>query len=168
MTLVDLYRFIKSDIKSIAGNNFIRMIYCLHFNMQLRLILNYRIGRYLHCNRNFLNTIIISFLKKRQIRNYGCDISYNSKIGKQIKFPHPTGIVIGNNCEIGDGVMIWQNVTLGSLGRKEKKYPILKNRVKVYSGSVLVGDITIGENAIIGAMTYVNKSVKPNTVYFER
>lgn len=168
MRLIDFYTLIKSDINLIGGNTFVKKLLSMCFNMQLRLILNYRLGNYLHLNRNFVYSIIIMYLKRRQISSYGCDISYFSKIGKHIRLPHPLGITIGSGCEIGDNVMIWQNVTLGSLGKKEKKYPKLKNGVKIYTNSVIVGDIVIGKNSVIGAMSFVNKSIKANTIFYGR
>lgn len=166
MRITEFYSLIKSDINFIAGTSFIKKLLALSFNMQLKLILNYRFGNYLHQNRNYFFSIIISYLKKRQISRYGCDISYFSKIGKHIRFPHPLGIVIGNDCIIGNNVIIWQNVTIGSSGKELKKYPNIEDGVKIFTNSVIVGDITIGQNSIIGAMSFINKSVKSNSVNY--
>ena len=166
MRITEFYTLIKSDISFIAGTSFLKIFLGLCFSMQLRLILNYRLGNYLHQNRNYFFTIIINYLKKRQISCYGCDISYFSKIGKHIRFPHPLGIVIGNNCLVGNNVTIWQNVTIGSSENEVKKYPKVEDGVKIFTNSVIIGNIVIGQNSIIGAMSFINKSVKSNSVSY--
>ena len=105
-----------------------------------------------------LLSILSSFgLKKRQIKKYSCDISYKAQIGKNISFPHPIGIVIGEGSVIEDNVMIWQNVTIGSHGKKDKEmtYPVIRSGVKLYSGCQLLGSIEIGRNAKVGAGSIV-------------
>jgi serine O-acetyltransferase len=130
--------------------------------MSFRFLLNYRIGHYLHQRRNILNNLLIMWLKKRQIKSYASDISYEAILGKNVRFPHPIGIVIGVGAVIEDNVKIWQNVTLGSDGQSNKKYPTIKINSKLYSNAQIIGGVTIGENAIIGASSVVTKDVPPN------
>jgi serine O-acetyltransferase len=130
--------------------------------MSFRILLNYRIGHYLHQRRNILNNILIMWLKKRQLKSYALDISYEAILGKNIRFPHPIGIVIGLGAVIEDNVKIWHNATLGSHGRSNKKYPTIKSNTKIYSNAQIIGGVTIGENAIIGASSVVIKDVPPN------
>ena len=73
------------------------------------------------------------------------------------------GTVIHTATIIGDGCTINQNVTIGrNFG--DKKVPIIGNNVYIGAGSVVFGEITIGDNAIIGSNSVVNKSVPPNTI----
>ena len=66
------------------------------------------------------------------------------------------GIVIGETCEIGDDVTLYQGVTLGGTGKeKGKRHPTIGNNVLVASGAKVLGSITIGENSKIGAGSVV-------------
>ena len=76
-------------------------------------------------------------------------------------FPHPIGIVISPNAKIGKNCTIFQNVTIGSW---KGKSPIVGDNVKIFANSVIFGEISIGNNVIIGAGSVVNKSVPENAV----
>ncbi len=84
----------------------------------------------------------------------GCEIY--SELGKNIKIFH-RGIVINDNAIIGDGVKFHGNNCIGNNG-KNNKAPTVGKNVDVGVGSVLIGDITIANEIIIGANTMVNKS----------
>jgi serine O-acetyltransferase len=60
---------------------------------------------------------------------------------------------------------IYQNVTLGA---KNDKYPSIRNNVTIYPGTVIVGNIEIGENAVIGALSFVDKSVEKSDIFHSR
>lgn len=79
-------------------------------------------------------------------------------------FPHPIGIVIGEGVNIGYNCTIYQNVTIGLKSSSDKNYPRIGNNVKVYANSIIIGDIEIGDNCIIGASTVVTQSIPPNSV----
>lgn len=157
-----LLNIVINDLNNYGNKSFIHKILCFFFNMSFRLTLNYRIGHYLSHRRNIINNIIILWLKKRQIKRYACDISYQSKIGIGIRFPHPLGIVIGIGAVVKDNVMIWQNVTLGSVGKSELCYPTIENNVKLYSSCQILGSVIIGENAKVGASSLVLIDVPKN------
>ncbi|MBC6369212.1 hypothetical protein DDT91_20660 [Algoriphagus sp. AK58] len=93
-----------------------------------------------------------------------CQIDYSAVIGRNVKFAHPIGIVIGKNVIIGNNVKIWQNVTFGSHGKNalKKNYPVIKDNVRIFAGAKIIGGITIGENATIGANSVVNIDVPAN------
>lgn len=160
--MVKLLSIIKSDLISYQAKNPLSVFLTFFFNMSFRLVLNYRIGHYLHINRNPLFSLLILWLKKRQIKKYGCDISYQCNIGINIKFPHPLGIVIGNGAIIKNNVMIWQNVTLGSIGNENKSYPTIENNVKLYANSQILGNITVSENAKVGASSVLLTDLPEN------
>lgn len=80
-------------------------------------------------------------------------------------FPHPVGIVISKDAKIGTECRIYQNVTIGKKnGLNNEKAPVIGNKVKIYPNSVIIGDITIGDNAIIGAGSVVIHDVPKNSV----
>jgi serine O-acetyltransferase len=97
-------------------------------------------------------------------RATGIDIHPGATIGQGFFIDHGTGVVIGGTAIVGDGVTIYQGVTLGgtSLQRK-KRHPTICDNVVVGSGAAVLGDITIGENVKIGANSVVVKDVPPNS-----
>jgi len=143
-----------------------KIIQQLLFNQTFKLLLNHRIGNKLAKSRNKFLVLLSRFFKNRQWYKWGCDIKYQVVIGKGVKFWHPTGVVIGHGTVIGNDVQIWQNVTIGEHGKPDapKKYPLIKDGARIYAGAVIMGDITIGENAIIGANAVVNIDVPDNCI----
>jgi len=97
----------------------------------------------------------------------GIEIHPAAKIGKNLFIDHGMGVVIGESSEIGDDVTIYHGVTLGGISPSEnsesqrniKRHPTLKNNVIVGSSAQVLGPITIGEFARIGANTVVLKDV---------
>jgi serine O-acetyltransferase len=94
----------------------------------------------------------------------GIEIHPGAKIGEGFFVDHGMGVVIGETSEIGENVAIYQGVTLGGTSLlKKKRHPTLGNDVVVGAGSKLIGAITIGEGAKIGAGSVVVTSVPPHT-----
>lgn len=86
----------------------------------------------------------------------GIEIHPGATIGRRLFIDHGMGIVIGETCEIGDDVTLYQGVTLGGTGKeKGKRHPTIGNNVLVASGAKVLGSITIGENSKIGAGSVV-------------
>ncbi len=93
----------------------------------------------------------------RRCRNiYGVELPYTVALGRRVVIEHQGGIVIHGACRIGDDCIIRQNCTLGirSLDRLQDA-PVLAERVNVGAGAVLLGAITIGAGAQIGANAVV-------------
>lgn len=93
----------------------------------------------------------------------GIEIHPGAKIGRRFFIDHGMGVVIGETCEIGDDVMLYQGVTLGGTGKeKGKRHPTLEDNVLVATGAKVLGSIRIGENSKIGAGSVVLKPVPAN------
>ncbi|WP_336636341.1 serine O-acetyltransferase EpsC [Lysinibacillus fusiformis] len=93
----------------------------------------------------------------------GIEIHPGAKIGRRFFIDHGMGVVIGETCEIGDNVTLYQGVTLGGTGKeKGKRHPTLEDNVLVATGAKVLGSITVGENSKIGAGSVVLKEVPPN------
>ena len=97
----------------------------------------------------------------------GIDIHPGAKIGRHLFIDHGF-TVIGETAEIGDNVTIYQCVTLGGTdpanGVPGKRHPTLRDGVIVGSGAQILGPITVGERARIGANAVVTKDVQPGAV----
>lgn len=94
----------------------------------------------------------------------GIEIHPGAVIGQRLFIDHGMGVVIGETCEIGDNVTIYQGVTLGGTGKeKGKRHPTVEDNVLIATGAKVLGSFTIGENARIGAGSVVLKEVPPNS-----
>lgn len=95
-------------------------------------------------------------------RRSGNFVSPKSSVSPSVRFPHPTGIVIGEGVVCEAGVTIFQNVTLGgarSGDQAARNYPVIENNAVVFAGAVVVGRVTIGRDAVIGANSVVLSSI---------
>lgn len=90
----------------------------------------------------------------------GIEIHPGARIGRRFFIDHGMGVVIGETAEIGDDVLLYQNVTLGGTGfYKGKRHPTIGDHVVVGSGAKVLGNITIGNHVKIGAGSVVVHSV---------
>ncbi|NUQ61452.1 MAG: serine acetyltransferase [Pirellulales bacterium] len=104
----------------------------------------------------------------------GIDIHPGAKIGKYFFIDHGTGVVIGETCDIGDWVKLYQGVTLGALSfpkdaegklvRGIKRHPTIEDRVVIYANAtVLGGETVLGHDSVIGSSVWLTQSVAPHT-----
>ncbi|MCA1012886.1 serine O-acetyltransferase [Halobacillus halophilus] len=94
----------------------------------------------------------------------GIEIHPGAKIGRRFFIDHGMGVVIGETCEIGDNVTLFQGVTLGGTGKeKGKRHPTLLDNSLVATGAKVLGSITIGENSKVGAGSVVLHDVPHNS-----
>lgn len=104
----------------------------------------------------------------------GIDIHPGAEIGEFFFIDHGTGVVIGQTCEIGRHVKIYQGVTLGALSfptdadghllRGHKRHPTIEDRVVIYANATVLGGRTvIGHDSVIGSSVWVTRSVSPLT-----
>ena len=104
----------------------------------------------------------------------GIDIHPGAQIGPSFFIDHGTGVVIGETCSIGEGVRIYQGVTLGARGfprgddgqliKGLPRHPIVEDGVVIYAGATILGRISIGRGAIIGGNVWLTRSVPPGGV----
>jgi serine O-acetyltransferase len=91
---------------------------------------------------------------------FGCDIARGARIDGGLYLPHPNGIVIGEYVKIGLNCIIHQGVTLGARGEDhELSNPVVKDEVEIGTGAKILGKLTIGNYARIGANAVVLESV---------
>lgn len=87
----------------------------------------------------------------------GIEIHPGATLGRRVFIDHGMGVVIGETVTIGDDVTLFQNVTLGGTGKDKgtKRHPTVGNRVVIGSGAKVLGNITIGDDSVIGANSVV-------------
>ena len=94
----------------------------------------------------------------------GVEIHPAARIGGDFFIDHGSGVVIGETAEIGDRVTLYQGVTLGGTGfARGKRHPTLEDDVTVGSGAKLLGPVTVGRGAKVGANTVVIEDVPANS-----
>lgn len=113
-----------------------------------------------HCLWNNDRHTMALFFQNRASEVFGVDIHPAAKIAGGVMIDHATGVVIGETCEIGPEVSIFQGVTLGGKGFESgKRHPNIKKGASIFAASTVLGDITIGEGAIIAAGSLVLNDV---------
>ncbi len=94
----------------------------------------------------------------------GIEIHPAARIGRGLFIDHGSGVVIGETADIGDNVTLYQGVTLGGTGfASGKRHPTVEDNVTIGSGAKLLGPITIGHGAKIGANSVVITDVPANS-----
>ena len=113
-----------------------------------------------HCLWNNDRHTMALFFQNRASEVFGVDIHPAAKIAGGVMIDHATGVVIGETCEIGPEVSNFQGVTLGGKGFESgKRHPNIKKGASIFAASTVLGDITIGEGAIIAAGSLVLNDV---------
>ena len=103
----------------------------------------------------------------------GIDIHPGATLGKGVFIDHGTGVVVGETAVIGDNVRIYQGVTLGAVNFPKnacgmlikglRRHPTIGSNVTIYSGASVLGDVTIGDDSIIGGNVWLTESLPPGT-----
>ncbi|HVZ86556.1 MAG TPA: serine O-acetyltransferase EpsC [Polyangia bacterium] len=102
----------------------------------------------------------------------GIDIHPGAEIGPYFFIDHGTGVVIGETCQIGARVRLYQGVTLGARGfardadgtltKGLPRHPMIGDDVVIYAGATVLGRVTIGDGAVIGGNVWLTRDVAPN------
>jgi serine O-acetyltransferase len=106
----------------------------------------------------------------------GIDIHPGASIGRRFFIDHGTGVVIGETTRIGEGVKIYQGVTLGALSfprdeatgelvRGTKRHPTIEDEVVIYANATILGGKTvIGHHSVVGSSAWITRSIAPHTI----
>lgn len=123
-------------------------------------VISHRIAHFFFKRKMFFMARMVSQLSRHVT---GIEIHPGAKIGKGLFIDHGMGVVIGETAEIGDNVVMYHGVTLGGTGKdKGKRHPTVESNVVIGSGAKILGPITIGKGAKIGANAVVLKDVPEN------
>ncbi|MBR5231645.1 MAG: serine O-acetyltransferase [Clostridia bacterium] len=123
----------------------------------VKALFSHRLAHRLYKNGHYF---LARWLSSRCKKKTGIEIHPGATIGRRVFIDHGSGVVIGETCEIGDDVTIYQGVTLGGTGKDHgKRHPTIGNGVIVGAGAKVLGPIEIGQNVKIGAGAVVLKPV---------
>lgn len=137
----------------------------------LEAITVYRLAHLLHqLNIPYIPRMMTEWAHSRT----GIDIHPGATIGEYFFIDHGTGVVVGETCEIGNHVKLYQGVTLGALSfatdadgqlvRGHKRHPTIEDRVVIYANATVLGGRTvIGHDSVIGSSVWLTSSVAPYT-----
>lgn len=154
-----MFKRIRADIQAVFDNDpAARSWFEVIFTYSgLHAIWSHRIAHFFYRHHWFTIARIIS-----QVNRFftGIEIHPGARIGNRLFIDHGMGVVIGETCEIGDDVVIYQGVTLGGSGKeKGKRHPTVGNNVVIGSGAKILGSFKIGDQVNIGANSVVLKEV---------
>ena len=94
----------------------------------------------------------------------GIEIHPAATIGRRFFIDHGMGVVIGETANVGDDVMVYHGVTLGSRGFAHgKRHPTIGNDVVIGAGAKVLGNITVGSGSRIGANAVITSDVAPRS-----
>ena len=174
-TIPDLRAVLATDVQAAfdgdpAVKNVDEVIFCYP---GLEAITIYRIAHALYrLDVPFVPRMLTEWAHSRT----GIDIHPGARIGHHFFIDHGTGVVIGQTCEIGNHVKIYQGVTLGALsfqtddegdllrGDGVKRHPTIEDRVVIYANATVLGGRTVvGHHCIVGSSVWLTRSVEPQT-----
>ncbi|MDR2185732.1 MAG: serine O-acetyltransferase [Treponema sp.] len=122
----------------------------------------YRIG---HSLWNEGRSYLAYYIQSRVSQMYGVDIHPAAVIGKGVFIDHATALVVGETAVIEDNVSILHQVTLGGTGKETgKRHPTVRRNSLLGAGSTILGNIEIGEGAVVGAGSVVLHPVPAHTI----
>lgn len=165
----DLRSVLATDVQAAydgdpACKNLDEVIFCYP---GLEAVTVYRLAHELH---NLGVPFIPRMMTEWAHKQTGIDIHPGATIGRYFFIDHGTGVVVGETCEIGEHVKLYQGVTLGALSfptdadgnviRNMKRHPTIEDRVVIYANAtILGGDTVIGHDAVVGSSVWLTRSV---------
>lgn len=130
------------------------------FKAGFQAVLLYRVSHHLYRQRGWI--YLPWFLSRLSLAITGAEIEFNAEIGPGMFVAHPVGIVVGRGTVIGSDVTLFQGVTFGVKSwhpDQIRKFPRVGNKCFFFSGAAVVGDVTIGDECIVGAHAVVTRDV---------
>jgi serine O-acetyltransferase len=166
---MNLLQLIQSDYRKYQkyGGHFFVIIF---LTQGFWAVFQYRISHFIYKKIKwqpfrFLLVLLMLFWQKIIEIATGISIPASSRIGHSFYIGHFGGIIINANAVIGNNCNISQGVTIGVSGRGEKRgTPVLGNEVYIGANAMVSGKITIGDNVLIGACTLVKNSIPEDSV----
>ncbi len=160
----DLFRHIRADFRvARAAGSSRPFAHAVFFDLGFRVALSYRVASWLRVRGGRLLPRLIT---RRAILRFGAELNPMASIGPGLRLGHVVGVVIGAGVRVGSRCVIYQGVTLGtrSPGGPEATYPTIGDEVVVYPGAKVLGGVTVGHRAVVGAGAVVLRDVPAHAV----
>ena len=139
----------------------------IHSDLEAFLYPSFQVMRYYRrAHRHYLkgHYFRARYISQKARKKTGIEIHPGATIGKRLFIDHGAGVIIGETCEIGDDVTLYQGVTLGGTGKEQgKRHPTIGNNVMISTGAKVLGSFKIGDNSKIGAGSVVLEEVPPGS-----
>jgi serine O-acetyltransferase len=173
MKFRELITLIKSDLSrfeqtfTLRGQQYLkrRVLWeSLIFKAGFHAVLFYRISHWLFLKQRIY---LAWFLSRLNLALTGAEIEFNARIGPGMFIAHPSGIVIGRGTVIGSGVTMFHGVSfvVRSWHPDEiKKFPRVGDNCFFFANSIMIGDITIGDNCVIAAQAVVTRNMEDGSL----
>jgi len=156
MLFCDLYRYVPCGSGARGVVRLLNYIGTMLIHPGWHAVFNYRLAQIFYR----LKLLPVSWLLYRcNMFVFSIDIHPGVKSGPGLWMPHPIGIVIARDAELGCECTVYQNVTIGGRGNP----PSIGSRVVLGAGSCVIGEVMIGDCVIVGANAAVVKSVPADT-----
>jgi serine O-acetyltransferase len=175
-TIPTIRRLLVSDVMGAyegdpAAKSLSEVIFCYP---SIKTMTNYRIAHELY---KLGVEIIPRIITEMAHSTAGIDIHPGATIGERFFIDHGTGTVIGETCDIGRNVRLYQGVTLGAksfpkddegkLVKGIPRHPIVEDDVIIYSGTTILGRVRIGKGAVIGGNVWLDHDIAPGTTVLQ-
>lgn len=139
----------------------------IHSDLEVFLYPSFQVMRYYRrAHKHYLkgHYFRARYISQKGRKKTGIEIHPGATIGKRLFIDHGMGVIIGETCEIGDDVTLYQGVTLGGTGKEQgKRHPTIGNNVLISTGAKVLGSFKIGDNSRIGAGSVVLEEVPPGS-----
>jgi serine O-acetyltransferase len=166
---MNLFQLIRSDYKKHQkyGGHFFGIVF---LTQGFWAVFQYRIAHFIYLKMKwqpfrFLGLLVMLFWQKIIEICAGISIPASARIGHSFYIGHFGGIIINANSIVGNNCNISQGVTIGVSGQGEKRgTPVLGDEVYIGANAVVSGNVIIGNSVLIGACSLVNNSFPDRTV----
>ncbi|MCR4596988.1 MAG: serine O-acetyltransferase [Lachnospiraceae bacterium] len=139
----------------------------IHSDLEVFLYPSFQVMRYYRrAHKHYLkgHYFRARYISQKGRKKTGIEIHPGATIGRRLFIDHGMGVIIGETCEIGDDVTLYQGVTLGGTGKEQgKRHPTIGNNVLISTGAKVLGSFKIGDNSRIGAGSVVLEEVPPGS-----
>lgn len=140
-------------------------LYIAHKNRNRHFLLWWRLASQMHRLGNSRQKRVAKKINWSLQRRYASDVALRATIGFNPKFVHLTGVVISGKSVIGNNAIIYQNVTIGLRKDDDKAAATIGDNVNIGAGACILGNIHIGRNVTVGAMSLVLSDIPDCATY---
>lgn len=166
MTKKEFEEYIELEVYK-NSKNFLSRMYYRYLNPSTNAVYLFRKMQYIDTQKGMFSKLRVEIVKRELATKYGIMTSPSAKIGKGLRFPHPTSIVIGACVNAGKNLTLYQNTTIGGARTgdvKKGNQPVLGDNVTLFASSMILGKVHVGDNVILGANSLLLKSVDKDSI----